>query len=74
MLGASVRNPAHGKSHEEGSPTKHKGMIRLQGFPRVFLNIYPQKSELALFYCTVLSTLLLLKGINLGLQLTVSCI
>ena len=74
MPGASVRNPTHGKGHEEGSLTKHRGMIGLQGFPRVFLNIYSQKSELALFYCTVLSTLLLLKGINLGLLLTVSCI
>ena len=52
LPGASVRNPAHGKGHEEGSPTKRKGMIWLQGFPLgfwVFLNIYPSKPESACF-------------------------
>ena len=28
LLGASVRNPAHGKGHEEGGLTKRKGRIR----------------------------------------------
>ena len=27
MPGASVRNPAHGSGHEEGSQTKRKGVI-----------------------------------------------
>ena len=33
LPGASVRNPAHGKGHEEGSPTKRKGVIWIQGSP-----------------------------------------
>ena len=45
--GASVRNPARGKGHEEGNPTKCKGVIWLQGSPWVFLNIYPPKPESA---------------------------
>ena len=45
--GASVRNPAHGKGHEEGNPTKRKGVIWFRGSPWVFLNIYPPKPESA---------------------------
>ena len=49
MPGASVRNPTHGKGHEEGSLTKCKGVIRLQGFPLEFLSIHPPKPESACF-------------------------
>ena len=45
--GASVRNPAHGKGHEEGSWTKRKDVIWFQCSPWVFLNIYPPKPESA---------------------------
>ena len=53
MPGASVRNPAHGKGHEEGSPTKRKGMIWLQGFPLSFPEHVPPKTRvgLILLYC-----------------------
>ena len=48
LPGASVRNPAHGKGHEEGSPTKRKGVIKLQGFPLGFPeHLPPKKPELA---------------------------
>ena len=43
FLGASVRNPARGKDHEEGSLTKRKGVIRLQGFPLEFPEHPPPK-------------------------------
>ena len=33
LLRASVRNPAHGKGHEEGSLTKHKGGDQASGVP-----------------------------------------
>ena len=74
MPGASVRNPTCAKGHEEESPTKRKGVIWLQGFPLNFPEHLPHKTRVCLPYCTVLSTLLPLIGINLGLQLTVSCI
>ena len=48
--------------------------VRLQGFPLGFPEHLPPKTRVCLPYCTVLSTLLPLKGINLGLQSTVSCI
>ena len=51
--GASVRNPAHGKGHEEGSPTKCKGVIWLQGFPLSFPEHLPSKTRVCLPYCTV---------------------
>ena len=53
LLRASVRNPAHGKGHEEGSPTKRKGMIWLQGFPLSFPEHVPPKTRvgLILLYC-----------------------
>ena len=60
--GASMRNPAHGKGHEEGSLTNAKAWSSFRGSPWVFLNIYPQKPELAWFYCTVLSTLQTFSG------------
>ena len=48
MLGASVRNFAHGKGHEEGGFGIRKGGI---GNP-LFLSIYPQNQSLptSLFY------------------------
>ena len=60
--GASVRNPAHGKGHEEGSPTKCKGVIWLQGFPLGFPEHLPPKTRVCLLYSTVLSTLLTFSG------------
>ena len=33
LPGASVRNPAHGKGHEEGSLTKRKGRDQAAGVP-----------------------------------------
>ena len=52
--GARVRNPAHGKGHEEGSPTKRKGVIWLQGFPLSFPEHLPPETRVCLPYCTVL--------------------
>ena len=60
--GASMRNPAHGKGHEEGSQTKCKGVIWLQGFPLGFPEHLPPKTRVCLLYCTVLSTLLTFSG------------
>ena len=53
LPGASVRNPACGIGHEEGSPTKHKGVIWLQGFPLSFPEHQPPKTRvgLILLYC-----------------------
>ena len=62
LPGASVRNPAHGKGHEEGSPTKRKGVIWLQGFPLGFPEHLPPKTRVCLPYCNVLSTLLTFYG------------
>ena len=62
MPGTSVRNPAHGKGHEEGSPTKRKDMIWLQRFPLGFPEHLPPKTRVCLPYCTVLSTLLTFSG------------
>ena len=56
MPGASVRNPAHGKGHEEGSLTKRKDVIRLQGFPLEFPEHLPPKNRVCLLYCVMLST------------------
>ena len=56
LPGASVRNPTHGKGHEEGSLTKCKGMIRLQGFPLEFPEHPPPKTRVCLLYCVMLST------------------
>ena len=50
LPGASVRNPAHGKGHEEGSPMKHKGVIWLQGFPLGFPEHLPRKTRVCLLY------------------------
>ena len=61
-LGASVRNSAHGKGHEERSRTKRKGMIWLQGFPLGFPEHLPPKTGVCLLYRTVLSTLLTFCG------------
>ena len=46
LPGASVRNPAHGKGHEEGGLTICKGGIRPQGSPWTFSSIYPQNQSL----------------------------
>ena len=62
MPGACVGNPTCDKGHEEGSPTKHKGVIWLQGFPLGFPEHLPPKTRVGLLYCTVLSTLLTFSG------------
>ena len=67
--GASMRNPAHGKGHEEGSLTKCKGVILLQGIPLGFPeHLPPQKTRvgLILLYCAFHSSVW--KNVNLGLQ------
>ena len=56
MLGAIVRNPAHGKGREEGSLKKRKGVIMLQGFPLEFPEHPPPKTRVCLLYCVMLST------------------
>ena len=56
VLGASMRNPARGKGHEEGSQTKRNGVIRLQGFPLEFPEHPPSKTRVCLLYCVMLST------------------
>ena len=50
MPGASVRNSAHGKGHEEGGFGIRKSGIKPQETP--FLSIYPQNQSLPtlLFY------------------------
>ena len=60
-----MRNPTRGKGHEEGSPTKRKGVIWLQGFPLGFPEHLPPKTRLCL-----LSTHhhLSLENVNLELQ------
>ena len=65
-----MRNPAHGKGHEEGSPTKRKGVIQLQGFPLGFPEHLPPKTRvgLILLYCAFHSSDILQKKVNLGLQ------
>ena len=70
LPGASVRNPAHGKGHEEGSPTKCKGVIWLQGFPLSFPEHLPPKNQSwPDFIVLCFSTLLTLSGkVNLELQ------
>ena len=70
MPGACVGNPTCDKGHEEGSPTKHKGMIRLQGFPLGFPEHLPPKNQSlpALFYCAFHSSDILWKKVNSGLQ------
>ena len=58
-----MRNPAHGKGHEEGSLTKCKGVILLQGIPLGFPeHLPPKKTRVGLLYCTVLFTLLTFSG------------
>ena len=54
--GASMRNPARGKGREEGSLTKRKGVIRLQGLPLEFPEHPPTKTRVCLLYCVMLST------------------
>ena len=40
-----MRNPARGKGHEEGSLTKRKDVIRLQGFPLEFFEHPPPQDQ-----------------------------
>ena len=70
MPGASMRNPAHGKGHEEGSLTKHKCVIQLQGFPLSFPEHLPPKTRvgLILLYCAFPLFWHSLEKVNLGLQ------
>ena len=46
MPGACVGNPTCDKGHEEGSPTKRKGVIWLQGFPLGFPEHLPQNPKI----------------------------
>ena len=46
LPGARVRNPTHGKGHEEGGLTLCKGEIKPQGSPWRFSSIYPQNQSL----------------------------
>ena len=67
MLGASMRNPAHGKGHVEGSPTKHKGVIWLQGFPLGFPEHLPTETRVCLpSYCAFHSSDILWKKLTQG--------
>ena len=68
--GASVRNPTHGKGHEEGSPTKREGVIWLQGFPLSFPEHLPPKTRVGLILLYYAFPLFWhsLKKVNLGLQ------
>ena len=70
LLGAGVRNPAHGKGHEEGSQTKCKGVIWLQGFPLSFPEHLPPKTRvgLILLYCAFPLFWHSLEKVNSGLQ------
>ena len=54
LLGASVRNPAHGKGHEEGILIKRKGVIRLHQFPLEFPEHPPSKTRVCLLYYIML--------------------
>ena len=55
--------------HEEGSLTKHKGVIWLQGFPLSFPEHLPPKTRVCLlYYCAFHSSDILLKEVNSGLQ------
>ena len=71
LPGASVRNPTHGKGHEEGSPTKRKGVIWLQGFPLSFPEHPPPKTRvgLILLYCAFHSSDVLWKKLIQGFSL-----
>ena len=63
LPGANVRNPAHGKGHEEGRLKKSKGVIRLQGEPLKFPEHPPPKRESACHTTLCFSsTLLTLTG------------
>ena len=63
--GVSLRNPANGKGHEEGSPTKRKGVIHLRGFPLSFPEPLPPKTRVCLLhYCAFDSSDILLKKKN----------
>ena len=59
-----------GKGHEEGSLTKCKGMIWLQGFPLGFPEYLPSKTRvgLILLYCAFHSSGILWEKVNSGLQ------
>ena len=58
--------PVRGKGHEEGSLTKHKGVIRLQGLLLEFPELPPPNTRVYLLYCVVLSTYY--SDINRGLS------
>ena len=61
MLGASVRNSAHGKGHEEGGFDIHKGGIKPQETP---CSRASTPNTRVLLYCFMLSpTLLTLRGV-----------
>ena len=57
MLGASVRNSACGKGHEEGGSAIRKGGIEPQESPWKFSSIYPQNQSLPpLLLCALIYT------------------
>ena len=58
--------PVRGKGHKEGSQTKRKGVIRLQGLPLEFPELPPPNTRVYLLYCVVLSTYY--SDINRGLS------
>ena len=77
LLGASMRNSAHGKGHEEGGFSIRKGGIEPQETP-CSLSIYPQNQSLPALHFTLSPTPLtfggpsptfLREGVNLQLQL-----
>ena len=64
MPGASVRNSAHGKGHEEGGSAYAKAGSSLRsppGYSRA--STPPKKTRVCLLYCFVLSPLTLLGAV-----------
>ena len=70
IAGSQREEPLHGKGHEEGNPTKRKGVMWLQGFPLSFPEHLPPKNQSwPDFIVLCFSTLLTLSGkVNLELQ------
>ena len=70
LLGASLRNSAHGKGNEEGGFSIRKGEIKPLGNP-LFPSIYPQNQGLPtlLFYALTYTHITSFwEGVNLQLQ------
>ena len=56
LLGASVRNSAHGKGHEEGGSAYAKAGSSLRESPWKFSSIYPQNQSLPTLLCALTYT------------------